>query len=195
MSRLRHPKSHDDLLNFQLKRLFTLGGAPAVRLCEGVYGIPRSEWRIIAALVEGGPICPSALHARVGGDAGRASRLVASLIEKGLAVRRADRADKRRATICATPAAEAIYCKLFPQLCRINERLMSVLDEREADLLEQFLQRLTQHARNIQLEGDGVEARADRRRGGSRRIWSQRSSPTSVRSSQSRTRSVTGSNR
>lgn len=50
MSVLQHPRKHDDLLNYRLKRLFSLGGAPAVRLCEGRYGIARNEWRMIAAL-------------------------------------------------------------------------------------------------------------------------------------------------
>jgi len=179
MSHLRNPKRHDDLLNFQLKRLFALGGAPALRLCEGVYGISRTEWRLIAALVEEGPLSPSALHARVGGDPGRASRLVTVLVQKGLLVRHVDRADRRRACVAATPAAKALYRELFPQLARINKRLVSVLDEREADLLEEFLRRLTEHARRVQAEGDGVTARADRCRGGARRVWRERANAAS----------------
>jgi hypothetical protein len=31
---------------------------PAIRLCEGGYGIARTEWRLIAALVESGPLSP-----------------------------------------------------------------------------------------------------------------------------------------
>jgi DNA-binding MarR family transcriptional regulator len=175
MSRLRQPKKHDDLLNFQLKRLFKLGGAPAVRLCEGRYGIARSEWRIVAALVEEGPLSPSALHACVGGDAGRISRVVADLVEKGLVIRHPNPSDKRRATLAAASSAKALYADIFPQLSRINERLMSVLSEREANLLEDFLERLTENARGIEEErGDGRDARADRRRGGARRVWSER---------------------
>ena len=44
--RLAHPAEHADLLNYQLKRLVNYGGAPAIRLCEGRYGITRSEWRV-----------------------------------------------------------------------------------------------------------------------------------------------------
>ena len=174
MSVLRRPCKHDDLLNYRLKRLFSIGGAPAVRLCEGRYGIARNEWRMVAALCEDGPQSPSALNARIGGDRARTSRVVAGLVEKGLVERRVDGADRRRATLLATDAGRALYAELFPQLAAINERLMSVLDPREAALLEEFLERLTQQARKVQREGDGVEERADRRKGGSRSVWSER---------------------
>ena len=97
MSRLKQPQEHDDLLNYQLKRLLNLGGAPAIRLCEGRYGVARMEWRLVAALQEDGPM---------------------------------------------------------PLLA-----------------LEGFLQRLTSQAREILQQGGGVDARTDRRLGGSRRLW------------------------
>lgn len=174
MSALRSPRKHDDLLNYRLKRLFRIGGAPVVRLCEGRYGIARNEWRMIAALHEDGPQSPSSLHERVGGDRARISRVVSVLVEKGLVSREADPADRRRATLRITRAGRALYEELFPQLAAINRRLMSVLDEREARQLEQLLDRLTNQAERIRREGDGVDARADRRRGGSRAVWNQR---------------------
>ena len=48
---------------------------------------------------------------------------------------------------------------------------MAVLDEDEALALEGFLQRLTSQAREILQQGGGVDARTDRRLGGSRRLW------------------------
>lgn len=174
MSVLKHPRKHDDLVNFRLKRLFNLGGAPAVRLCEGRFGIARNEWRMIAALVEDGPQSPSALHARVGGDRARTSRVVTGLVEKGLVTRVVDRNDKRRATLAITGSGRALYNELFPQLAKINERLMAALEDDEAALLQDFLERLTRKALEIQRAGDGVAERADRRRGGARAIWRER---------------------
>ncbi len=174
MSVLRRPCKHDDLLNFRLKRLFRIGGAPAVRLCEGRYGIARGEWRIVAALCEDGPLSPSALNERIGGDRARTSRVVSGLADKGLVERRIDANDGRRAMLLATDAGRTLYAELFPQLAAINERLMVVLNYREAALLDELLERLTQQARKVQREGDGVDARADRRHGGSRSVWSER---------------------
>jgi DNA-binding MarR family transcriptional regulator len=174
MSVLQHPRKHDDLLNYRLKRLFKLGGAPAVRLCEGRYGIARNEWRILAAICEDGPQSPSVLHERVGGDRARTSRMVGTLVDKGLVAREPDATDGRRAVLHATETGSALYKELFPQLARINERLMAVLTASESMLLEEFLERLTGQAERIRLEGDGVAERADRRRGGSRTVWERR---------------------
>src|SRR5690349_25147893 len=112
MSTLRNPQRHDDLLNYQLNRLVRIGGAPAIRLCEGRYGISRFQWRLIAALVEDGPTAPGALSGRVQVDAGRVSLGLAALRDKGLVVRQQQPGDKRRALVAPTPAARALYAEL-----------------------------------------------------------------------------------
>lgn len=171
MSRLKDPREHDDFLNYQLKRLLTLGGAPAIRLCEGRYGVARMEWRLVAALEEDGPMSPSALVCRTDIDQARVSRALDRLEEKGLLVRTQDAADRRRILLSLTEAGRQLYRDLFPALADINRRIMSVLDDTEADALEGYLKRLTVRAREIFDHGGGVDVRTDRRLGGSRRLW------------------------
>ena len=172
MSRLRDPRQHDDLLNYQLKRLVRLGGAPAIRLCEGQYGVTRQEWRLIAALTESGAMSPSSLAERADADPARVAKTLASLVDKGFVRRVSNPKDRRRASVTTTASGKRLYTQLFPQLALINRRLMEVLDEDEALILEDLLCRLTQRAREVHAAGGGVEARADRRLGGSRRVWS-----------------------
>ena len=169
MGTLRDPRRHDELLNYQLNRLVRIGGAPAIRLCEGRYGISRFQWRLTAALVEDGPMAPGALSRRVQIDPGRVSLVVATLIEKGLVTRHKQTDDKRRALLSAAPTGRALYAELFPQLAAINRRLASVLSEDEAARLEDYLRRLTARAVQVHDEGGGVDVRTDRRLGGSRR--------------------------
>lgn len=171
MSRLANPVEHDDLLNFQLKRLVSIGGAPAIRLCEGRYGVTRQEWRVLAAVVEGGPLSPSVLAERAQCKRGVVSRQVTALVVKRLVQRVARAGDARHAVLNATPAGLRLYAELFPQLAAINRRLMAALDGAEALQLECMLAKLTAQAHRIEAEGDGVDARADRRHGGSRRHW------------------------
>jgi DNA-binding MarR family transcriptional regulator len=166
---LRGPTEHDQLLNYRLKRIVALGGAPAIRLCEGRYGITRFEWRLIAALVEDGPMSPSALVQRIGVDAARASLGVRSLVAKRLLTRRALAADRRRALVSATARASALYTELFPQLAAINGRLVDVLDDDEVRVLDRCLSKLTARALEIHADGGGVDERAHRRLGGARR--------------------------
>jgi DNA-binding MarR family transcriptional regulator len=169
--RLAHPVEHDDLLNYQLKRLVTYGGAPAIRLCEGRYGITRAEWRLLAALVEGGARTPSELAERAFTQRPVASRLLGLLVRKRLAQHLAPGSAAVRSAVEATAAGRHLYAELFPQLAQINQRLVAALDDDEARQLEVLLDKLWQRARQIQAQGGGVEARADRRHGGSRRRW------------------------
>ena len=168
---LKQPQEHDDFLNYRLKRLLNLGGAPAVRLCEGGHGVARMEWRMIAALQEEGPLSLSALVRRTEVDPARVSRTVAKLAEKGLVRRAPDPADRRAVVLELTAGGHRLYRDLFPALAQINERIMAVLSESEALLLEGYLHRLTARAREIFHSGGGVTAQADRRLGGSRRRW------------------------
>lgn len=168
MSGLADPTEHDELLNFRLKRLVKLGGAPAIRLCEGRYGVTRQQWRMLAAVVESGPMSPSMLAEVVKQERALVSRHVTELVAKNL-VRRVEFAgDRRRAELGATPAGHRLYEELFPLLAQINRRLMMALDAGEAAMLERVLDKLTARARQIHAEGGGVAARADRRNGGSR---------------------------
>jgi DNA-binding MarR family transcriptional regulator len=169
-NRLKRPVEHDDLLNFRLKRLLTLGAAPAIRLCEGRYGVARAQWRMVAALVEDGPGTPGELVVRTGLDPARASRLVAEVVAKGLARRGARAPGARVARVEPTEAGRALYAALMPELAAINARLAAVLDDDEAAVLDRCLDKLTVHARAILDAGGGVDAKADRRAGGSRRV-------------------------
>lgn len=171
MSTLSDPRQHDDLLNYRLKRLLTLGGAPAIRLCEGRYGVARLEWRLVAALVEHGPMSPSTLVERSHVEAARVSQTITRLVAKRLVERIRHPGDRRRATVRASATGEQLYVQLFPQLATINRRIVAALTEDEAALLGQCLCKLTERAQQIYDEEGGVDARADRRLGGGQRFW------------------------
>jgi DNA-binding MarR family transcriptional regulator len=177
-SPLRDPQVHDDLLNFRLKRLFGLGGAPAVRICEGRFGLPRFEWRVLASLVEDGPASLLVLCDRISVEPARVSRGVSALCEKRLAVRRSDACDGRRVEILPTAAGARLYSQLFPCLAEVNRRLVAVLSDRELALFDRCLGKLTQRATELRRADDRPDrVRADRRRGGSRRVWEAAHSP------------------
>lgn len=169
MCTLKDPQRHDDLLNYKLKLLLSLGGAPAVRLCEGRYGIARQEWRLTAALVEKGEMSVTELSERTHIEPGRVSRSLKLLIEKGLVARTAGTASSRRLLVGATQQGQDLYRELLPQLARINRNLIEVLSEQEATALEGYLARLTERAAQIYREGGGVEFKARRHLGAARR--------------------------
>src|SRR3954465_15724811 len=84
MGTLKDPQRIEELLNFRLKLLFRLGGAPAARVCEGEFGIARQHWRILAALVENGPLAVGVLARLTFIDVARISRGLSELRKMGL---------------------------------------------------------------------------------------------------------------
>jgi DNA-binding MarR family transcriptional regulator len=171
MGTLKDPKGLEQLLNLRLKLLFQLGGAPAVRVCEGEFGIPRQHWRILATLVELGPLPVGAVARHTFIDTARISRGLAALRRMGLVERRNVVVDRVRSVeVAATAAGRAVYDKLFPRLAAINRRLCEVLSQDEADQLEALLERLTHHAAAIAEHADDP-AKAQRRLGGAHRVW------------------------
>lgn len=140
-----------------------------VRLLEGRYGIARREWRLLALLAARGPMSPSALAEAAQLDRPRTSRAAGVLAAKGLLQRKAQSGDARRALLTLTEAGQALHDELFPQIAAVNARLVAVLDETQRAVLDQALDQLTAHARQLNAEL-AQDVRADRRAGGSRRI-------------------------
>jgi DNA-binding MarR family transcriptional regulator len=172
MGTLKDPQRIEELLNFRLKLLFRLGGAPAVRVCEGEFGIARQHWRILAALVENGPLAVGVLARLTFIDVARISRGLGELRKMGLVERRSMLPVRtRNDAVAATATGCAMYSQLFPRLACINRRLCDVLSQEEAEQLDRILDRLTGHAAAIheQQEVDG-QPKAQRRLGGAHRV-------------------------
>ena len=96
---------------------------------------------------------------------------VKALVSKGLVERLEQSGDRRRALLRATSTGHELYRNLFPQLARINTRIVEVLTEGEIEQLESILLKLTERAQQIYDAGGGVDVRTDRHLGGSQRFW------------------------
>lgn len=167
--RLRHPRCLEDLLNYRLFRLYAASTSPVTRLMEGKWGISRREWRVLALLAAVGPTSPSVLAEQAHLDRPRTSRAIASLVAKSLAQRVVIADDARRATVSLTPAGQALFDEVFPQIARLNTRLLEAIDDELVLALDRALRTLTAHADEIGSRTE-PEVRANRRAGGSRRV-------------------------
>ncbi|MCD0503066.1 MarR family winged helix-turn-helix transcriptional regulator [Bordetella petrii] len=139
-----------------------------VRLCEGRFGITRREWRLLAAVVEYGPLTSAELAATARLDLVRTSRALGTLCEKGWAARVRDQRDKRIMNVLATDAGRALYQAMLPEIARLNTLLMSDLTPQESQQLLRLLQMVAE--RGARMANDNVIAdKASRRDGGTRR--------------------------
>jgi DNA-binding MarR family transcriptional regulator len=162
-SKLTQPESLDDLFLYRLTRLFSTGGAPVIRLCEGRHGITRREWRLIAALALHGPMQSSELALRIHLERGRTSKGVMDLAEKKLVSRTVRPNDRRLVDVALTEAGRAVYDALFPEVAGVNRELLSALSAQEVGQLDALLGRL--QVRADELMGSADLPKADRRRG------------------------------
>lgn len=158
------PQGLDDLFLYRLTRLMAVAGAPVIRLCEGRHGITRREWRLIVALAMEGPRLSSELADRVHLDRGRTSKTVSLLAAKGLVTRQVRPHDRRQVEVALTPAGDAIYRSLFPEVADLNRSLLSVLEGEDLARLDELLHRLQAQAEARLSQAD--LPKADRRRRG-----------------------------
>lgn len=165
---LRDPQSIDELLNYRLLRLFSISGAPVIRLLEGRYGLARREWRLVAVLAATGPLSPSALAQRAHLDRPRTSRAIGALLRKKLVLRELQAGDARRARVTLSAAGRRLYDEIFPQVAAINRQVVQELDDASLRLLDEALERLTTRAERLNGEL-AQDVRADRWAGSARR--------------------------
>ncbi len=159
----------DDLLLYRLNRMAALAGGMVVRLCEGGHGITRREWGVIGQLHERGPLAPSSLAEQFQLDRARTSRLVTSLVDKGLVLREVPPGNRRQALLRLSPAGEAVYAQLMPQVQDINRRILSALSDTEMAQLDGFISRLRASADQLRQALDAQLPKAQRRLGQRRR--------------------------
>jgi len=166
------PRSVHELLNYKLNRLMASSGAMITRLCEGRYGITRREWRLICLLADAGPMSPSDLAAQAHLERPRVSKHITDLVEKRLLARIKSDTDKRRALVSVTHKGLRLYQELFPQSAELSRQVLRTLSAAEVAAFDVALDKLTHQAELLAKSGV-VDAKADRRHGGSRRVSSR----------------------
>lgn len=158
-----------DMPMYYLYQAWSQASPVFVRLCEGRFGITRREWRLLAAVVEYGPLTSAELGATARLDLVRTSRALGTLCEKGWTIREQDAQDRRVANIMATESGCALYQAMLPEITRLNELLMADLTPDESRQLLRLLQVVAQRGERMATENI-VADKASRRQGGTRRL-------------------------
>jgi DNA-binding MarR family transcriptional regulator len=152
-ARLTDPQGLDDLLLYRLYRLLAVAGEPVTRLCEGVHGITRREWRVIALLGQHGAMRSSQLAVLALLDRARTSKAVSSLVAKGLLSRSTGVGDGRQVVLALTEHGQSLHGRMLPQVRAINQQLLQALSPEAVAQLDSALDRL-----QAQAEGSGLAA-------------------------------------
>jgi DNA-binding MarR family transcriptional regulator len=116
------------------------------------YKIGLSEWRVLATLGQFGTMTGKAIGNRSTMHKTKVSRAVATLQERKLLTRRANRADLREAFLTLTPAGRAIYEQATPIALDFARRLMDAIDPSDRGVLIRALSKLTDQAEKLSVD-------------------------------------------
>lgn len=107
------------------------------------YGLTHPEYNVLIIIdsSEHG-LGPSELAEATSEKAANITRLVDQLIDKGLVVRVADAEDRRRLSVCLTPAGEELIVRVLPAISMQLQGFLAELDESECGQLQQLLSKV-----------------------------------------------------
>lgn len=157
------------LFTLQVRRFNVLYTRASTIIFRRDYGLTLNEWRALSAVwLFGEPgVSLTRLADEAGFDAGLASRLVGSLIDKELLTRAPQAQDARFVDVCPTERGDRLARRIFRLSGRRNERLLSRLSPAARDSLQASMHALIDEARAMLDEVSG--GASSRRRPAARR--------------------------
>ena len=150
------PQSMRDVLPYQANQLLARSGAPVLRWCEGLFGITRRQWRVLAALMETDSIRSSDLALIIELDRVRTSRALQEMEQRGLIQRKAEAGNARYVRVSVTEQGKAVYEGLWPMVKAHHQHLMDVLSQDELAQFEDMLARLQSRALELRDSYDNL---------------------------------------
>ena len=118
------------------------------RQCD-TFGLTSSQFRVLEHLRLYGPVATGELASSVMFGDSTISVVTRNLESAGLVVRRADKADRRKAIVHLTPEGKKMVERILPKRGKVLRAKMCVLGKREQENLDRMCRKLA--------EGDAVK--------------------------------------
>jgi DNA-binding MarR family transcriptional regulator len=117
------------------------------------FGLSRDEWRVLAALADGGTVKTAEVIASTTLEKMQVSRAVSGLQGAGHLERVPDPADGRGWLLRLTPAGRALFQKIAPMVRAREAFLLEALAPSERELLLGAMARLGEQAQRLSQQG------------------------------------------
>ena len=142
-----------DLLSYRLSRTASLMSRGAALRYRREFDVSLGEWRALALLASSAPQSLMQLSRAAGLDKAQASRVVASLIERGLVLRATEPGSGRAIDLNLTRRGRTIYTGLIAAAGERDRAFRAALTVAEWKTLNAILDKLATQARAfIQME-------------------------------------------
>lgn len=135
---------------YQLNTLSKLNDMATQALYQSASGLSLAEVRALSAVGSFQRLTVNQLALEVNLDKGQASRLAASLVDKGLLERRGAEDDKRIVWLTLSRAGRARWRQVVPLIEQRNEALLQGLSPTERATLDRLFERLLAQERAAQ---------------------------------------------
>lgn len=147
----KHPfaKTIEDVITFRLKLVVAIGERAGQQWSERLFDLSLNEWRMLALVKARAPVRAGDIADLLVMDKSQTSRLVKSLLAKGLIRDTPDPADGRAVVLEVTPEGETLYTRVFDEVLRSNERVLAPLTPEEVGVLDRVLDKLIDHNRDL----------------------------------------------
>jgi DNA-binding MarR family transcriptional regulator len=113
------------------------------------HGRPANAWRVVTILGRLGPLSASEIKDHTTLEADKITRIVDSLVEQGLAIRRQDKADRRRVRVSLSAKGRRANAGIEAMIAQMEREFLSVLSRSEREMLYKLLDRLQARGRQI----------------------------------------------
>ena len=155
----KHPEAQtiEDVMTFRLQRLVAIGERAGDDWSQRLFDLSLNEWRLLALIQARSPSRAGDMADLLLMDKSQMSRVIKSLLGKGLIRSFPDPRDGRALALEPTKAGVTLYSEVFEEVIRGNERVLDVLSEEEARMFNRTLDKLIAHSCDL------LEARLGRR--------------------------------
>jgi DNA-binding MarR family transcriptional regulator len=126
-------------------------------LCRERYGMSPAAWRVLAHLGELQPVSAKEIGQRAAMDSVSLTRALNQLDGLGFVERQIDPSDRRRVILSLTRAGVNAYDTVAPVTVAAEQELLSVLGQRDQDVLRALTCRLWEHSNALQGGESGLE--------------------------------------
>ena len=148
-----------DLISYRLARASSLMSRGAALRYRREFGVSRGEWRALALLAAGAPQSMMELTRAAGLDKAQMSRVVTSLIARGLVVRESFPETSRGGVLSLTSDGHDVYAGLIAAASERDRAFRCALAPEELAVLETALDKLAKEAlRFIKVEAAKTKA-------------------------------------